>query len=285
MTSDGLEVGVVEADALCGICQENQARAMNLAGRVKLFPCEQCEEERAAQAKREREQEEAREREAVRESRRSNMQRNLQSIGVNTHAYGHCSFNSFNAPQDQRALQATKAWAARVLEGGPAGLFLYGAEDPTDPGRPRTGNGKTHLAVAALRQLLLEPSFAVEWARMLNVPNWLFRMQDTFNTGESTYRLVEEATRPWVLVLDDLGAEQCSEWALRSLYVVAEQRQGKCTLITSNYDLGAFEARAVETGEASTAMAARVASRLGGIIGQGNMVGLKGPDRRIHKQQ
>jgi DNA replication protein DnaC len=106
-----------------------------------------------------------------------------------------------------------------------------------------TGVGKTHLAAAAANDRLAvgdSVCFAV-------VPELLDALRGSYrDEGEASF----EATFAWlknvdVLVLDDLGAHQATEWANEKLYQLCASRylRRALTLITTNIELESLDPR------------------------------------------
>jgi len=135
------------------------------------------------------------------------------------------------------------------------------------------GIGKTHLAVAYLREDLL--AHGEEHCRFLRTVDLLKSIRDSFDdrSGDSEKRLLDYyGARVPFLVLDDLGAEKVSDFVLQTLYDLLDRRYGECldTLITSNLTLEELAVHYLGHGD-------RLASR---IAGMGPTLVLRGKDRR-----
>ena len=142
--------------------------------------------------------------------------------------YQHCDFENYTAYNEQltKALQLTM----RLAESFPVtekGLFFQGPP----------GVGKTHLAVAVLRQVI-----ATRGARGL-----FYDTRDLLRVIRSTYDPVNrtqemDVLRPVIecdlLVLDDLGAEKTSEWVEETMNLIVNTRynERRLTIFTSNYE-------------------------------------------------
>lgn len=112
---------------------------------------------------------------------------------------------------------------------GRQGLYLYGP----------AGTGKTHLLVAIGKAIIDQHCAEVNY---YSVAALLADARQS--VGEHTQNPFEEAARTQVLLLDDIGAEKPSEWALSEFYRLFNRRynDGLTTLVTSNVNLDAFEA-------------------------------------------
>ena len=141
--------------------------------------------------------------------------------------YQHCSLENFVAYNE--SLTKAVDQARRVAEAFPVvarGLLLEG----------QPGVGKTHLAVAVLKQAIQTTG-----ARGLfyDTRELLRVIRSTYDPSIRTTEL--EVLRPVMsadlLVLDDLGAEKTSEWVDETMNLIVNTRynERRLTIFTSNY--------------------------------------------------
>ncbi len=142
--------------------------------------------------------------------------------------YQHCTLANFLSYNER--LSRSLAAARRLADEFPVderGLFFIGPP----------GVGKTHLAVAVLKQAI-----ETRGARGL-----FYDTRDLLKLIRSTYdrevRTTEvQVLRPVMeadlLVLDDLGAEKTSEWVDETLNLIVNTRysERRTTIFTSNYE-------------------------------------------------
>lgn len=113
------------------------------------------------------------------------------------------------------------------------------------------GVGKSHLAMSILRNL---NEFGERNKRCLfvSVDEMLMRIRNSFSDKESRYTehyFVDLLSGVDYLVLDDLGAEtggtgtdkKATDFTLRVLYAIANGRQNKSTIVTTNLSRVALE--------------------------------------------
>jgi len=155
--------------------------------------------------------------------------------------YEHCDFENFEtdlwegydgyaqaAAWDRSLAQAklvVEAFARNYPAGSESGLLLMGP----------CGAGKTHLAVSALKDLMLRGHAA----RFYDYRELLKDIQASYNPDHPTSEMgvLEPVLDAEVLLLDDIGASKPSAWALETIGHILNKRynEKRVTLLTTNY--------------------------------------------------
>lgn len=150
-------------------------------------------------------------------------------------------------------------WFFEKIKQTRRGIYLHGA----------VGSGKTHVAWAMAQQ----------WVENGGRPPLFWNVSELIRSikrdfGKHAYDREREEEyimeHRGLLFLDDLGAENATDFVQDTLYLIINRRyEGKLpVIITSNLDLG----------ELSDRVGDRIASR---IVGMCDLVELEGGDRRL----
>jgi DNA replication protein DnaC len=155
--------------------------------------------------------------------------------------YRHCDFENFEADNEietasreqqsawNRSLSQAKLIVQRFAKefpvGNEQGLLLMGP----------CGVGKTHLAVAALKEIVLRGHSGLfyDYREMLK------QIQDSYNAESQSTEMsvLEPVLKAEILVLDDLGSSKPSLWALETVGHILNTRynEKRVTILTTNY--------------------------------------------------
>lgn len=225
--------------------------------------------EKAAAEQRRKEAEEA-------EKMRQRVQRIVGNSGMNAR-FLRRTFDTFQPTREnQKSLRVCKAYADTFREKLPGnnpepgrnGLFITGPK----------GTGKTHLAAAIANQLMQQGT-AVICMTMIDL---LDRIKQTYEQsrqygGETsegsvlnTYKAVP------LLVIDDMGKEPATEWAVSKIYAIINGRYEAYmpTIITTNYSDAELVRRLTpkDSGDPTTADATidRLREMCAGVVTSGD---------------
>ena len=106
------------------------------------------------------------------------------------------------------------------------------------------GTGKTHLAAAIANYVVQDHHMQVYFAV---APDLLHYLRSAYAPGsDATYdERFEQIRSVYLLIIDDLGAEQSTPWAVEKLYQIFNYRYNLRlpTVVTSNCDLDALDPR------------------------------------------
>jgi DNA replication protein DnaC len=150
--------------------------------------------------------------------------------------YEHCDLESFDVRKSREghanpSLEHAKICAARFVDEYPTdfGLLFVGS----------TGVGKTHLAVAILRELMLRKG--VE-CLFYDFHDLLKAIRDSYNpVSQSTeLNVLQPVLDAEVLLLDELAASKPSDWVKETLHHIINSRYNnkKVTLVTTTLPFG-----------------------------------------------
>ena len=192
----------------CGQCREPKEVKIELLGSSMIVGCMcRCESERY----------EARERRFMEDQRRMRIER-LRVQGINDDSLRQIKFaDAEQTIYIQKCKQFCDHWDE--IKDNTMGLLLYGSK----------GNGKTYCAACIANELIDR-----------GVPVLMTSFPKILNTGQSGMNdLIREAQEYDLIVVDDLGAERDTEYAIETVYYFIDSRYrvGKPMIVTTNLDL------------------------------------------------
>jgi len=199
--------------------------------------------------------------------------------------YEHCTFATFEIEEGIPQRDAL----ARVMKY--CGTYLErGAVHPNDTGvgllfTGGNGTGKTHLAVAVLRELAERYGAR---GQFWDYHELMREIRNSYNpaTALTEYELLEPIIELEVLLLDDLGAWKMTDWMNDTLFFILNRRYlaRRPTIITTNYPDRELSAR--ELAEANPTVRAeylvdRIGQRLRSrLLESCAVIRVEGRDRR-----
>jgi len=141
--------------------------------------------------------------------------------------FRECSFHNYYPKNDSQFF--AHSFANRLVENFPAvdaGLLFMGS----------VGVGKTHLAIAILKELVEKKGVSCLFYESGSL---LKTIQDSYNPVSQTseMRVLAPVYQNEVLVLDELGASVPTNWVRDTLYQIINTRYNnkKLTIFTTNY--------------------------------------------------
>ena len=154
--------------------------------------------------------------------------------------FRECHFHNYYPKNDSQYF--AHSFASRLVDEYPAvetGLLLMGS----------VGVGKTHLAIAMLRDLIEKKGVTCLFYESGSL---LKAIQDSYNPVSQTseMRVLAPVYQAEVLVLDELGATVPTNWVRDTMYQIINTRYNnkKLTIFTTNYlDEPRASARRIQT--------------------------------------
>jgi len=159
--------------------------------------------------------------------------------------YRHCDFENFetdneieNAPREQLASWNRSLAQAKLIVQRFAQEFSPVRETQTEHGLLLIGPcgvGKTHLAVSALKEIVLRGHSGLFY----DYRELLKQIQDSYNAESQATEMgvLEPVLKAEVFVLDDVGSSKPSMWALETVGHVLNTRynEKRVTILTTNF--------------------------------------------------
>lgn len=168
---------------------------------------------------------------AVERLREANIPDRYLSVDFSTLAFDHLP------PASRDKLRKLAEWANDYCDRTAAALFSekQEIESPFLTFMGPVGTGKTHLAVSALRKLILEHGLT---GRFVDFSRFLGELRHTYSAKTSEEGVLAPLRSVDVLLIDELGKGRTeNEWQLEKLDELINSRYntGKITLLTTNY--------------------------------------------------
>lgn len=224
-------------DERCEFCGKVlHHEGVHIFGRVVAWNAnaQRCDCEQAVKkwaeydAEQERKKQEEEQRERFRREQ-AKITRLLGKSGINKR-FRQRVFQTFvtDTPARKKAYSVAKAYAdnfEKHLEDG-TGLYIEGTN----------GTGKTHLAAAIAMQLMTEYQIP---CICKTAGDLLLDIKSAFDSGSTSERdILSVYKEVSLLIVDDLGKEQCTDWSISTLYSILNERYEKMlpTIVTTNYN-------------------------------------------------
>lgn len=209
-----------------------------------------CAEYQAEKAKLEewaKKQEEHERKLELERKKQEKIKRLLGSSGMSVRAM-NCKFEGYQVTlHNQEAVEICNEYVSNfkdIKNQKRNGLFLVG----------NCGVGKSHLAYATANALI-EQGTSVICMTMIDL---LLKLKSSYNSSEENeekiLKVYEDCS---LLVIDDLGKEKLTEWALQMVYAIIDRRYNalKPIIVTTNYNAEELVSKFTIAGDSSTGKA------------------------------
>ncbi|MZT25920.1 ATP-binding protein [Butyricicoccus sp. BIOML-A1] len=193
----------------CSVCRTPKQCSVNMLGQPAVVPCIcQCEKERLEKGKKRQEAEE--------------LQRRIQRLKANGIQEKHLLDWRFDVAENTRDIQRARKYVEnwQKVKAENLGLLLWGS----------VGTGKSFIA-ACIANALLEQSVPVLMTNFSKILNQMGGMY-----SDERYQYIASFSHYPLLIIDDLGIERNTEYALEQVYAVIDERYkaGLPVIITTN---------------------------------------------------
>ena len=201
----------------CGECGERIEAIINILGKERKVPvmCKCREEEYNKQ------------REVDRQKEKQRRLERLKEYSLMDKKFENCTFKNWKIDQEnQKWYEFGKKYCSswQKMKENNVGMLLWGVP----------GTGKTYLTSCIANELLsnFTPVIAISSIGLLN------RIKETYKTygQDGEVEIINSLKNASLLILDDLGAENGTEWAKSKLYEIIDSRyrDGKPLIVTTN---------------------------------------------------
>lgn len=202
---------------ICEVCGQSKEMEISVFGRTAIVRV-MCKCEQEAYRKREEEQ--------VAKEKMIRLER-LRKYSLMDEQFKRCRFENFivdeyNEQMYNLGRNYCENWAE--MKANNVGLLLYGPP----------GTGKTFLVSCIANELLeqLVPVIIISSIGLLN------RIKETYNRGgaEAEVEIINNLKNADLLIIDDLGTESATPWAMEKIYEIVDSRYRdmKPLIITTN---------------------------------------------------
>lgn len=214
----------IGADGLlyCGKCRTpRQCRMQWIDGSERTLPV-LCECRQRSEAKQKQNQQHKLEMERIERLKKSSLMDDK---------FKACTFdNLIVTPDNRRQVKISKRYAEKFdeLSAKNQGLLFYG----------NVGTGKTHLACCIGNYVIerLHSVYATSFVKIL-------QQAKTFVGEDDESAFVRRMNAASLVILDDLGAERSTDYALETVYNIIDSRyrSGNPMIVTTNLSLGEMQ--------------------------------------------